>query len=416
MLFSRGRRTPKAVRAPLPGLLAVFALAVVAPSTGLGQAVIGGCQVFPANNVWNRPIDELPVELHSAEYMAAVGTAVTLHVDPSMPFNVVGPETQAQSLVKVAFADESDNGPVPIPENPRLELNGDSHLLVLQTGTCRLYELYLAKKQESGWVASSTAFFDLRSNRLRPDGWTSTDAAGLPVLPGLLRYEEVKSGKIAHALRLTVPHTQRAYVWPARHFSSKLPSRSLPPMGLRIRLKREFNTTGFSPEARVVILALQKYGAFVADNGKAFMFTATPDGWPAGLIEELKRVTSDSFEAVDTSEMVVNPNSGRAGPERQFWQVAVPYAPQVALRLDGGSLFSLVLTGDAVVTPFEGMEPGKVVSFQICQDGKGGHRLSWPSVVHGAMTVGLEAGKCSAQSFITTADGLYATGPGVVDQ
>jgi hypothetical protein len=289
-------------------------------------------------------------------------------------------------------------------------------MLVLQTGSCRLYELYAAKKQGSGWAAMSTAFFDLRSNSLRPDGWTSTDAAGLAVLPGLLRYEEVKAGQIAHALRLTVPHTQRAYVWPARHFGSKNLNRSLPPMGLRIRIKREFDIGGFSPEARVVLLALQKYGAFVADNGRAFMFTATPDGWPAELIEELKRVTSDSFEAVDTSEMVVNPNSGRAGPERPFLQVAVPYSPRITLHLDTGSVFSIVLAGDAALTPFQGKEPGKLVSLQVCQDGKGGHRLNWPAAVHGAMAVGLEAGKCSAQSFITTADGLYATGPGVVNQ
>lgn len=391
-------------------------LATLVPSSALGQAVIGGCQVFPANNVWNRPIDELPVDSHSAEYMAAVGPGVRLSVDPSIPINVVGPEVKSQPLVKLTYVDESDSGQVPIPENPRLEMNGDSHMLVLQTGTCRLYELYLAKKQDDGWTAASAAFFDLRSNRLRPDGWTSTDAAGLPVLPGLLRYEEVKSGQIAHAVRLTVPRSQRAYVWPARHFSSKLPSRLLPPMGLRIRLKREFDTAGFSPEARVVLLALQRYGAFVADNGKAFLFTAVPDGWPTALIEELKRVTSDSFEAVDTSEMVVNSNSGRAGPDRAFQQVAVPYAPRIAVRLDGGSLFSIVLSGDAVLAPFESADSGKVLSFQICQDGKGGHRLSWPAGVHGAMTVGLDAGKCSTQSFVATTEGLYATGPGVANQ
>lgn len=397
----------------LPMLLAVFMLV---PLSALGQPVIGGCPVFPANNVWNRPIDELPVDTHSAEYMAAIGTAVRVNVDPSIPINVVGPDVVAQPLVKIAYADESDTGPVPIPENPRVETGSDAHMLVLQTGTCRLFELFAAKKQVGGWAAMSTAFFDLRSNRLRPDGWTSTDAAGLPVLPGLLRYDEVKSGQIAHALRLTVPHSQHAYVWPARHLASKSLNRSLPPMGLRIRLKREFDTSSFSPEARVVLLGLQKYGAFVADNGGAFQFTATPDGWPAELLDDLKRVNSDSFEAVDTSEMMVSQNSGHAGPDRPFGQVAVPYAPRIMVRLDAGSMFSVVLAGDAVFTPFEGREPGKVVSFQICQDVKGGHRLGWPAAVHGAMAVGLEAGKCSAQSFITTADGLYATGTGVVNQ
>jgi len=416
MPLSKDCDTSKRASRCLAASHALFLLAALAPINAVGQGIVGGCQVFPANNVWNRPIDELPVDMHSAEYMAAMGSTVRLIVDPSMPINVVGPEVPPQPLVKLTYTDESDTGPVPIPETPRIEMNGDSHMLVLQTGSCRLYELYFAKKQDSGWAAMSTAFFDLRSNRLRPDGWTSTDAAGLPVMPGLLRYEEVKSGQIAHAVRLTVPHTQRSYVWPARHFASKSQSRSLPPMGLRIRLKREFDTSGYSPEARVVLLALQKYGAFVADNGKTFMFTATPDGWPSELIEELKRVTSDSFEAVDTSEMVVSANSGRAGPDRQFSQITLPYAPRLALRLDGGSLFSVTLKGDASFAPFEGLEPGKVVSFQVCQDSKGGHRLKWPASVHGAMTVGLEAGRCSAQGFIETADGVYATGSGVVNQ
>jgi hypothetical protein len=416
MLLYEDRRTPKSARGHLPACVAVFMLAGLVPSSSGAQAVIGGCQVLPASNIWNRPIDESPVDPHSAEYLAAIGSAVRLQVDPSIPINVVGPEVAAQPLVKLAEADESDTGPVPIPENPRLESGGDAHMLVLQTGFCRLYELYAAKKQDSGWTAASAAFFDLHSNRLRPDGWTSTDAAGLPVMPGLLRYEEVKSGQIAHALRITVPHSQRAYVWPARHFASKSENHALPPMGLRMRLKREFVIGGFSPEARVVLLALQKYGAFIADNGRPFLLTATPDDWPASLIDELKRVTSNSFEAVDTSEMMVNPNSGRAGSEHQFSQVAVPYKARIALRIEDGNLFSIVLAGDAAVAPLEGAEPGKIVSFQICQDRKGGHRLSWPASVHGAMTVGLEAGKCSAQSFVATAEGLYATGPGVVNQ
>jgi hypothetical protein len=410
------RRTAEPARSRRLALLASAVIAMLLPGSALGQAVIGGCQVFPADNVWNRPIDELPVDSHSAEYMASIGTAVRVNLDPSIPINVAGPEVVARPLAKISYADESDLGPMPVPDNPRIEASNDAHMLVIQTETCRLFEIFGASKLDGGWAAKSTAYFDLRSNRLRPDGWTSTDAAGLPVLPGLLRYEEVKSGQIAHALRFTVPHTQRSYVWPARHFASKNPSRSLPPMGLRIRLKGDFDISGFSPEARVVLLALQKYGAFVADNGKAFMFTATPDDWPPALIEELKRATSDSFEAVDTSEMVVNPNSGRAGPDRPFGQVTVPYSNRIALRLDAGSLFSLVLPGDTILAPFTGMEPGKTVAFRICQDAKGGHRLNWPEAVHGAMAVGLTAGKCSVQSFITATDGLYATGPGVANQ
>jgi hypothetical protein len=189
-------------------------------------------------------------------------------------------------------------------------------MLILQTGVCRLYEIYQAKRQGDWWTASSTAIFDLRSNHLRPDGWTSADAAGLPILPGLLRYEEVKSGQIRHAVRMTVPRSQRAEVWPARHFASSDSNSSLPPMGLRLRLRRDFDISGFSAQARVILVALKKYGAFIADNGSAFFFTAAPDGWPRGLLNELKRVKSDDFEAVDTSSMAIARDSGQAVPQR----------------------------------------------------------------------------------------------------
>lgn len=400
----------------LPVLLAAVALAAIMPAIGLGQPMLGGCRIFPSNNVWNRMVDELPLDPNSAEYINSIGRAKSVHVDPSIPINVVGPEVTARPLVKVQWAAEADPGPVPIPVNARVEASADAHMLVVQTGACRLYELYAAKKEGDGWSALTTAFFDLNSNRLRPDGWTSSDAAGLPVMPGLLRYDEVKSGQIAHALRMTVPHTQRAYVWPARHYSSKNESRSLPPMGLRLRLKRDFDTSGFSPEARVVLVALQKYGAFVADNGGAFMFTATPDGWPIALIEELKRVTGDSFEAVDTSEMAMGPNSGRAGPDHAFTQAKIPYSASITVHPDDATLFSIVLEGDAALSLSKITEPGKQVTFQICQDSKGGHQLNWSASVHAAMAVGQQAGKCSVQSFVAAADGLYATGAGVANQ
>ncbi len=412
--MSRRAKEPGAAR--LPVLLAGVALAAILPAIGVAQPVLGGCRIFPSNNVWNRMVDELPVDLHSDEYMASIGRGKPINLDPTVPINVVGPEVPAQQLLKLQWPAESDPGPVPIPENARVEQNGDAHMLILQTGACRLYELYAAKKEGDGWSALNAAFFDLNSNRLRPEGWTSADAAGLPVLPGLLRYDEVKSGQIAHAVRTTVPHTQRAYIWPARHIASKNESRSLPPMGLRLRLKRNFDTSGFSPEARVVLLALQKYGALVADNGGAFQFTATPDGWPIALIEELKRVTSDSFEAVDTSDMVMSPNSGRAGPDRAFSHTRVPYSASMTLQLDEATLFSIILEGDGTLALSNIAEPGKLVTFQICQDVKGGHRLNWPVNVHAAMAVGQEAGKCSVQSFVAAEDGLYATGAGVVNQ
>lgn len=415
-------RLPKYDRAPFSGiaippvLLAVVALTVLTQGASLGQGVVGGCRVFPPDNVWNRMIDELPADSNSAAYIASIGTESSIRVDPAIPINVVGPEVPLQALGKITYADQSDTGPVPIPGDPRLEGNGDSHMLVLQTGACRLYELYLAKKAGDTWSAGSTAYFDLNSNRLRPDGWTSTDAAGLPILPGLLRYDEVKSGQIAHALRTTVPHTQHAYLWPARHLASRSEDHSLPPMGLRLRLKRDFDISGFSPDARVVLLALKKYGAFVADNGSPLMFTATPEGWPAELIEELKRVKSDSFEAVDTSEMMLSPNSGRAGPDRSFAQMKIPYSPSITVQLDEAGLFSIVLEGDATLEPFKSAKPGRLKTFQVCQDAKGGHTLSWPTGVHGAMAVGSQAAKCSVQSFVVASDGLYATGPGLTNQ
>ncbi len=186
MRLRDGCRTSKNLIRRLLALQGLLTLTVLSPLSCRGQAVIGGCPVFPANNVWNRPIDGLPVDSHSADYLATMGSDLRLHIDPSIPFNVVGPEVKPKSLVRLAYPAESDTGPMPIPDNPRLEKGGDAHMLVLQTGTCRLYELFLAKKQDDGWSAASAAFFDLRSNRLRPDGWTSSDAAGLPILPGIV--------------------------------------------------------------------------------------------------------------------------------------------------------------------------------------------------------------------------------------
>jgi len=289
-------------------------LGLVAHSAGKAQPVIGGCAIFPVDNAWNHAIDDLPVHPRSSEYINTAGRGRPLHVDDSLPFNVVGPDQPARPLANVEAPAESDLEPFPIPANPAVETNQDAHMLILQTGACRLFEIYQAKRHGNWWTASSTAIFDLRSNHLRPDGWTSADAAGLPILPGLLRYEEVKSGQLRHAVRMTVPRSQRAYVWPARHFAASDSNSSLPPMGLRLRLKRDFDINGFSAQAKVILLALKKYGAFIADNGSSFFFTAAPDGWPRGLLNELKRVKSDDFEAVDTSGMLIARDSGQSAP------------------------------------------------------------------------------------------------------
>jgi len=397
--------------------LSLAALTLLALSAGQAQPTIGGCEIFPANNVWNRPVDELPVHPRNSDYMRAAGRGRPLHVDASVPFNVVGPDQPMQQLSKIEAPAESDSGPFPIPARPVIEPAVDGHLLILQTGVCRLFEMYQAKRQGASWAASSTAIFDLRSNTLRPDGWTSADAAGLPILPGLLRYQEVKSGRIQHAVRMTVPSTQRAYVWPARHFASSSTDPSLPPMGLRLRLRPSFDIGPFSQEAQVILAALKRYGAIIADNGSSFFFTAAPDGWPKSLLNELKGVKSDDFEAVDTSSMTINRDSAQAGPLPSLSEVSIARSsPNLTVDLSKGSVFTVMLASDVKLEALRNPTPGQIVAFRICQDSRGGHRFAWPAAVRGGMAIGSAAGKCSVQTFVTTGDGIYAASPGLIDE
>ncbi len=383
---------------------------------GYAQETIAGCRVFPQDNVWNRPIDELPVHARSSDYISAAGRGKPLHIDASVPFNVVPPDQPMRQLAKLEAPAESDAGPFPIPANPMIESGTDAHMLILQTGVCRLYEIDSARRRGDSWIGFTTAIYDLTSNRLRPDGWTSADAAGLPILPGLLRYEEVQSGQIRHAVRMTVPKTQRAYVWPARHFASRDDNAALPPMGLRLRLRRDFDISRFSPQAQVVLLALKTYGAFVSDNGSSFYFTATPEGWPQAVLDELKQVKSDDFEAVDASEMMISLNSGQAGPMPTLSEVTLTTSsPDLIIRLSRGQVFTITLTTDAKLT-LKDLRPGQRIAFRICQDSHGGHSLAWPAAIHGAMAVGTAPGKCSVQDFIATTDGLYAAAPGITDE
>jgi hypothetical protein len=397
-------------------LLAAVALLSLGAGAVWGQAIIAGCQVFPANNVWNKRIDALPVHTRSQDYIRAAGLGKKVVIDASVPINVVGPDQPMVPIAKIAELDESDPGPNPIPETPLIEPGGDAHLLILQTGSCRLYEMYGAKREAGQWTAGSTAIFDLTSNRLRPDSWTSTDAAGMPVLPGLLRYAEVQSGEIRHALRMTVPKTQRAYVWPARHWASKNESPTLPPMGTRFRLKRDVDLSGFSRDAQVILLGMKRYGLFVTDNGLPFNVIGAPDQWPDALLSELNQIKSDSFEAVDESELQISANSGQAGPLPPSGVLQVDYASNLSVDLSQAAVFVIVLKGDATLTSLQGATPGQQVVFQICQDAAGNHKFAWPAGVLGAMTVGAAAGKCSTQSFVATAGGLYATAPGALNQ
>jgi hypothetical protein len=250
--------------------------------------------------------------------IASIGLSTGLHPDfgsglwegapIGIPITVVGKGTP-RSRVQFQYADESDKGPYPIPRNVQIEggrsSDGDRHALIVDKSTCKLYELYaLYPKAGGGWKAGSGAIWSLGSNKLRPAGWTSADAAGLPILPGLARYDEVARGRIDHALRFTVERTRRAYVWPARHLASDLTDPALPPMGLRVRLRASFDTSGFPRQARIVLDALKRYGMLVADNGSSWYVTGAPDPrWSNDQLRTIGRAKGSDFEVVDTSSL-----------------------------------------------------------------------------------------------------------------
>jgi uncharacterized repeat protein (TIGR01451 family) len=293
------------------------------------QVELAGCSIFPNDNVWNTPVDTLPVDANSDLYVATIGADANLHPDfgsgtwngsrIGIPYVVVA-STQPSVAVSFDYDEESDPGPYPIPPNAPIEggaaSDGDRHVLVVERDNCTLYELFYAWPQPDGsWEAGSGAKFDLNSNDLREEGWTSADAAGLPILPGLVRYEEVAAGEIRHALRFTAPQTRRAYVWPARHYASSLTGMEYPPMGQRFRLKASFDISGFSSEVQVILRALKTYGMFLADNGSAWFLSGVPDeGWDNDVLRELRQVQGSDFEAVDESSLMVDPDSGQVKP------------------------------------------------------------------------------------------------------
>jgi hypothetical protein len=255
-------------------------------------------------------VDGFPVASNSATLVATIGAGAQFHPDfgsyagYGIPYNVVGSST---SRVGVTFdyADESDVGPYPIPASPKIEGGSDRHLLMWDTAACRLYELYAAVKTSAGWHAGSGAIWDLRSNALRPDGWTSADAAGLPILPGLVRYDEVAAGVILHAIRFTAPSTRSAHIYPARHDAGDGSSPSLPPMGTRLRLKASFNVSGFSPRMRVILTAMKRYGIILADNGSPWFFSGASDPrWNDDELNQLKSLIGSDFEVVNTAGFV----------------------------------------------------------------------------------------------------------------
>jgi len=275
------------------------------------------CPVFPANNAWNQRVDRLPVAANSATLIASIGLDAPVHADfgsgtwdggpIGIPFDVVSRAT-AVHHVSFAYADESDRVRYPIPRHVHIEggahVTGDRHAILVNRSTCRLYELYDLRHASRGWTAGSGATWSLRSNHLRPAGWTSADAAGLPIFAGLARWDEVSRGRIDHALRFTAPETRRAYVYPARHFASSSSDPSLPPMGLRVRLKASVSIASFPRQARVVLRALQRYGMILADNGSPWYISGAPNRhWSNDALHTLGRLTGADFEVVDTSSL-----------------------------------------------------------------------------------------------------------------
>jgi hypothetical protein len=291
--------------------------------TAQSNPTLAGCPVFPGNNVWNTPVDTLPVHALSAQYISAIG-AGNLHPDfgaglylgkhMGIPYNVV-PGTTPKYSVTFTWPDESDAGPYPIPANPLIEEGSDAHLLVVDQSACKLYELYNVTPPANGkgWLAGSGAIFDLHSNALRPATFTSADAAGLPIVPGLVRYDEVASGHIDHALRFTVDNSKAGYLWPARHNAPYNPASNSPVMGLRLRLKASFNVASFPADVQVILNALKQYGMILADNGTSWYISGVPDDrWNNDNLHQLTTVPGANFEVVDESSLMVNVDSGQA--------------------------------------------------------------------------------------------------------
>lgn len=302
------------VRALLPAALVAVVCAGTTAAPALSAPTVAGCPVLPATSAWNRPVDRAPVANNSATLIRSIGLSAGFHADfgsgtydggpIGIPFTTVG---AGQPQVKVSFdyADESDKGPYPIPANAPVEggknADGDRHVIVVDRASCRLYELYDAHPLAAGrsWKAGSGAIYDLGKNPARPEGWTSADAAGLPILPGLARYDEVATGAIAHALRFTAPRTRAAFVPPARHFASDSRDPKLPPMGLRVRLKRSVSLRGLPPQARVIAQAMKTYGLLLADNGSPWYVSGAPNpGWDNDQLHALDRIRGSDFEVV----------------------------------------------------------------------------------------------------------------------
>lgn len=293
-----------------------------APAQAIGNGpTIANCPMFPENNVWNTPIDSLPVHAMSDAWVESLGSDEELRMDfgsgewegglIGIPFNIVAGSAVPTFEPVFYYPEESDAGPYPIPDNPNIEYGSDHHILVVDTETCILYEIFDASFDGSNWNGGGGAVWDLNSNALRPDEWTSADAAGLPILPGLVRYDEVLAGEIKHALRFTA-ETTAGYLWPGRHLTAD-PDDGIPPLGARFRLKADYDISGFPPEMQVILQALKTYGMFLADNGSDWYVSGAPDErWDNDMLHLLDVLTGSDFEVVDASGMIVDVDSGEA--------------------------------------------------------------------------------------------------------
>ncbi len=364
------------------GLTIGVAPGVASPGTPVPGAP--SCPMFPADNVWNTPIANLPVNSQSTAWLASMDTSTTnIHFvfGPTygLPFTVVSP---SQPLVPITFhyASQSDPGPYPFSATTAIEggqnATGDRDSIMVNPVTCSLYELYDAQYSPFGSTAGAGAIWNLNSNALRPAGWTSADAAGLPILPGLVRQDELQSGAITHAIRMTAEATDTSYIWPARHQSGSASDPDLPPMGARFRLKASFDISGYSPQAQVVLRAMQQYGLILADNGPTWSFYGTADSnWPIALVDELDTVPANAFEAVDESSLMVDPNSGQA--LQLGASVNCSSAPGYRLAAADGGVFSFCepflgsMGGVHLNAPMVGMAetPGDGGYWEVGSDG-----------------------------------------------
>jgi hypothetical protein len=290
------------------------------PQTNAGPPAIANCLLFPPDNIWNTRVDSLPVHPMSEAWIDSIGRNGSFHMDfgsgeweggpIGIPYNVVAGSSVQKETFDFYYPDESDQGPYPLPPDPSIEYGSDHHILVVNTNTCSLYEIYDASLEDGKWSGGSGAVWDLRSNALRPETWTSADAAGLPILPGLVRYDEILAGEINHALRFTAEDTA-GYIWPARHLTSDA-QEGIPPMGARFRLKADYDISGFPQEVQVILQAMKTYGIMLADNGSNWFVSGAPDErWDNDMLHQLDVLTGNDFEAVDTSGLMADPDSGK---------------------------------------------------------------------------------------------------------